>query len=307
MVERVAALGRRDDRRGARGARRGRRRQPGRRHPPRLRRQGSGYCVFNDVAVAARLMQAEWHRRQRGALLRVAVDRPRRAPGQRHRGDLPRRPDASSRCRCTARRTSRSARRRATSTSSCPTAAATPPTSPALDARAGDAVATRTRDGLPGLVVLPGRRRPARGRPARPAQAHRRRPGRARPARVRGAARRARIPVALAMAGGYGRDIDDTVAIQVARPALAHRALAGCEACAGAGWQQSARMTSDREPAAAAAPRRLPPLQRRHDPLDGQRRLRPRQQRRLLQPASTRRSTRYLIEAGALDIHARRR
>jgi acetoin utilization deacetylase AcuC-like enzyme len=34
--------------------------------------KGSGYCVFNDAAVAARLMQAEWHRRQR-ALLRVAV------------------------------------------------------------------------------------------------------------------------------------------------------------------------------------------------------------------------------------------
>ena len=34
--------------------------------------QGSGYCVFNDVAVAARLMQAEWHRSHR-ALLPVAV------------------------------------------------------------------------------------------------------------------------------------------------------------------------------------------------------------------------------------------
>lgn len=34
--------------------------------------KGSGYCVFNDVAVAARLMQAEWHRRRR-ALLRVIV------------------------------------------------------------------------------------------------------------------------------------------------------------------------------------------------------------------------------------------
>lgn len=34
--------------------------------------RGSGYCVFNDVAVAARLMQAEHHRRQR-RLLRVAV------------------------------------------------------------------------------------------------------------------------------------------------------------------------------------------------------------------------------------------
>ena len=34
--------------------------------------KGSGYCVFNDVAVAARLMQAEWHRLQR-QLLRVWV------------------------------------------------------------------------------------------------------------------------------------------------------------------------------------------------------------------------------------------
>ena len=38
--------------------------------------KGSGYCVFNDVAVAARLMQAEWHRRPaQGArrLLRVII------------------------------------------------------------------------------------------------------------------------------------------------------------------------------------------------------------------------------------------
>jgi acetoin utilization deacetylase AcuC-like enzyme len=34
--------------------------------------KGSGYCVFNDAAVAARLMQAEWHRAFR-QLLRVAV------------------------------------------------------------------------------------------------------------------------------------------------------------------------------------------------------------------------------------------
>ena len=34
--------------------------------------RGSGFCVFNDVAVAARLMQAEWHRARRH-LLRVAV------------------------------------------------------------------------------------------------------------------------------------------------------------------------------------------------------------------------------------------
>jgi acetoin utilization deacetylase AcuC-like enzyme len=34
--------------------------------------KGSGYCVFNDAAVAARLMQAEWHRRHK-RLLRVAM------------------------------------------------------------------------------------------------------------------------------------------------------------------------------------------------------------------------------------------
>jgi acetoin utilization deacetylase AcuC-like enzyme len=34
--------------------------------------KGGGYCVFNDVAVASLLMQAEWHRERR-ALLRVAV------------------------------------------------------------------------------------------------------------------------------------------------------------------------------------------------------------------------------------------
>ena len=34
--------------------------------------KGGGYCVFNDIAVAARLMQAEWHRSYR-RLLRVAV------------------------------------------------------------------------------------------------------------------------------------------------------------------------------------------------------------------------------------------
>jgi acetoin utilization deacetylase AcuC-like enzyme len=37
--------------------------------------QGGGFCVFNDVAVAARLMQAEWHRHHgpRHPALRVAI------------------------------------------------------------------------------------------------------------------------------------------------------------------------------------------------------------------------------------------
>ena len=36
--------------------------------------KGSGYCVFNDVAVAARLMQAEWHRHRRESLRVVVID-----------------------------------------------------------------------------------------------------------------------------------------------------------------------------------------------------------------------------------------
>lgn len=36
--------------------------------------RGSGYCVFNDVAVAARLMQAEWARQQRPGLRVLVID-----------------------------------------------------------------------------------------------------------------------------------------------------------------------------------------------------------------------------------------
>ncbi|MBN8487553.1 MAG: histone deacetylase [Burkholderiales bacterium] len=36
--------------------------------------KGAGFCVFNDVAVAARLMQAEWHRRHAGPLQVLVLD-----------------------------------------------------------------------------------------------------------------------------------------------------------------------------------------------------------------------------------------
>lgn len=36
--------------------------------------KGSGYCVFNDVAVAARLMQAEWSRQHRSRLQVLVID-----------------------------------------------------------------------------------------------------------------------------------------------------------------------------------------------------------------------------------------
>ena len=173
--------------------------------------RGSGYCVFNDVAVASRVLQAEGTgARCRGSSSSTSTST--RATAPRRSSPATR---ASSRSRCTARRTSRSARRRATSTSPCPTAAATPTTC-ARSTRALDGARRGARDAAVRPGLLPRRRRPARGRPARPAQAQRRRPARARPARPRGGSRERRIPVALAMAGGYGHDLDVTVAIQAA-------------------------------------------------------------------------------------------
>ena len=59
-----APLGRRHDRGGTRRAgRRGRLRNLAGGTHHAYADKGAGYCVFNDVAVAARLMQAEWHRR----------------------------------------------------------------------------------------------------------------------------------------------------------------------------------------------------------------------------------------------------
>ena len=164
--------------------------------------RGSGYCVFNDVAVAARAVQADAAvRRQRRCRASSsstststrATAPPRSSPATR----------ACSRCRCTARRTSRSARRRATSTSACPTAAATPTISPRSTRRSAAIWREHARATVrPGLLSR--RRRPARGRPPRPPEADRGRTARARPARARGAARarasrwRCRWPAAMA-------------------------------------------------------------------------------------------------------------
>lgn len=181
--------------------------------------RGSGYCVFNDIAVAARLMQAEWHRRHR-RLLRVAVidldvhqgngtasifrDDPtvftlsmhgaRNFPFRKEPSDLD--VDLPDGCRDDEYLA-------------------------ALD-RALDALWERHADGLPGLAFyLAG---------ADPHEADRL--GRLklsfeglaeRDRRVLQALRERRIPVALAMGGGYGRDLEDTVGVQIGtfRAALA--------------------------------------------------------------------------------------
>lgn len=173
--------------------------------------KGSGYCVFNDVAVAARLMQAEAHRRRRG-LLRVAVidldvhqgngtaaifrDDPtvftlslhgaRNFPFRKEAGDLDvELPDG---CRDAAYLE-------------------------ALD-QSLDALWQRHRGALPGLVFYLAGADPHEGdrlgRLALSAE------GLAeRDRRVLGACRQRRVPLAMTMAGGYGRELDVTVSLQL--------------------------------------------------------------------------------------------
>ncbi len=177
--------------------------------------KGGGYCVFNDVAVAARLMQAEWHRQRAGrehAGLRVAVvdldvhqgngtaaifaDDPtvftlsihgaKNFPFRKERSDLDvELPDG------------------------CGDAAYLA----ALD----DALARmwqRLADAPPGLMFYVAGADPHEGdrlgrlKISTAGLAERDR-------RVFAAARARRIPVAISMAGGYGHDIEDTVRVQL--------------------------------------------------------------------------------------------
>jgi acetoin utilization deacetylase AcuC-like enzyme len=174
--------------------------------------KGSGYCVFNDVAVAARLMQAESHRRQR-SLLRIVVidldvhqgngtasifaDDPtvftfsmhgeRNFPFRKEQSDL----DVD-----------------------LPDGCADAAYLDALD-QALAAVWRAHRDAAPGLAFYLAGADPHEGdrlgrlKVSAAGLAERDR-------RVLAALRVRRIPVAMSMAGGYGKDIDDTVAVQLA-------------------------------------------------------------------------------------------
>lgn len=172
--------------------------------------RGSGYCVFNDVAVAARLMQAEWHRTRR-ALLRVVVidldvhqgngtaaifqDDPTVFTFSMHgEKNFPFRKVASD------------------LDVDLPDACADTDYLAALD-RALETVWRRHAGQAPGLAFYLagadphendrlGRLRLSAGGLAE------------RDRRVFEALRERRIPVAVSMAGGYGRDIDQTVDIQ---------------------------------------------------------------------------------------------
>jgi len=172
---------------------------------------GGGYCVFNDIAVAARLMQAEWHRTRR-SLLRVAVvdldvhqgngtaaifrDDPtvftlsmhgaRNFPFRKVPGDL----DVD-----------------------LPDGCGDADYLQALDVALADL--WRRHDAQPpGLIFYLAGADPHEG--DRLGRLKLSTAGLAeRDRRVLEAARERRIPVAISMGGGYGRVIDDTVAVQI--------------------------------------------------------------------------------------------
>lgn len=179
--------------------------------------KGGGYCVFNDAAVAARLMQAESHRTRR-QLLRVAIvdldvhqgngsasifaDDPtvftlslhgaKNFPFRKARSDL----DVELPDGCGDEAYLR-----------------------ALDA-ALDALWRHHEPAPPGLIFYLAGADPHEG--DRLGRLKLTTAGLAeRDRRVLAAARERRIPVALSMAGGYGRDVDDTVRVHLGTIAAA--------------------------------------------------------------------------------------
>jgi acetoin utilization deacetylase AcuC-like enzyme len=176
--------------------------------------KGGGYCVFNDAAVAARLMQAEWHRSRRASAaggLRVAVidldvhqgngtaaifrDDPTVFTLSLHGAkNFPFRKEASD------------------LDVELPDGCTDGPYLAALDA-ALEELWARHRGRLPGLVFYLAGADPHEG--DRLGRLKLSAEGLAeRDRRVFAACRERRIPVAVSMAGGYGHDIGVTVAIQ---------------------------------------------------------------------------------------------
>ena len=162
--------------------------------------KGGGFCVFNDAAVAARLMQAEHGSARPRRPLRVAVidldvhqgngtarifrDDPSVFTLSLHGAEELPVPQGGERPR---RRPARRLRRRR------------------LPARAGArAGRTRRAASTPGLVIYLAGADPHEGDRLGRLKLSLRRPGGARPARVRLGLAARRIPLAFAMAGGYG-------------------------------------------------------------------------------------------------------
>ena len=174
--------------------------------------RGAGWCVFNDVAVAARLMQAEWHRARR-ALLRVLV-----IDLDVHQGDGTAAIFADDPTVFTfsmhGAKNFPARKARSDLDVELPDGCADAEYLAALD-RALEVVWQRHGAARPGLAFYLAGADPhehdrlGRLRLTAAGLAERDR-------RVLAALRERRVPVALTMAGGYGRDIEETVALQLA-------------------------------------------------------------------------------------------
>ena len=245
--------------------------------------RGGGYCVFNDAAVAARADAGRAARAAAGGAAAAsssstststrATAPPRSSPTIR----------ACSRCRCTARRTSRSARRQRLDV--------------ALPDGCGDAAYLAALDAALAAVWREHAARPfglafylagadphegdRLGRLKLTAAGLLERDRR----RVRGAARAPHSGRACRWPAATAATSRTRSRSRSRRIAERGRVLASDGKCAAMNDNNRAASNEARRPrpAAAAAARRLPPLRAARDPLDGQRRLRPRQQRRLLQ------------------------
>jgi acetoin utilization deacetylase AcuC-like enzyme len=201
--------------------------------------KGSGYCVFNDVAVAARLMQAEWHRRHGPAnpLLRVIV-----IDLDVHQGNGTAaifRDDASVFTLSLHGERNFPFRKEASDLDvELPDGTGDDAYLAALDA-ALDEAWRRHGSAPPGLAFYLAGADPhendrlGRLKLSAAGLAERDR-------RVLAALQARRIPVAISMAGGYGRDIAQTVALQARTLALAHQAWSRWRQPAAAAVEQSA-------------------------------------------------------------------
>ena len=164
-----------------------------------------GYCLFNDVAVDAGAAA------RRGPGAARAGRRLRRPPGRRHRADP--RPGPGRVHALAARRAQLPVRAHPVR----------PRRRPAerhrrrrVPARARRTRWTSRSDAGARRRVLPRRRRPVGGRPARPPRADQGRPARARRARARPPARARARRSCVVLAGGYAPDVRDTVDINAA-------------------------------------------------------------------------------------------
>jgi acetoin utilization deacetylase AcuC-like enzyme len=171
--------------------------------------KGSGYCVFNDVAVAARLMQAEWHRRQRRLLRVIVID----LDVHQGNGTAAIFRDDPTVFTLSLHGARNFPFRKATSDLDVelPDGCTDAPYLAALDAALAEAWARHGTD-LPGLAFYLAGADPhendrlGRLKISADGLAQRDR-------RVFSALRERRIPVAVSMAGGYGRDLATTVGV----------------------------------------------------------------------------------------------